>query len=245
MSPRPTGAPHASPRGLPRRTTLRALDTHRLIPARFSDHSVLADLAPTDDDLRALFELEAFTNDRVRGERDGLAGIGPDELLAGVPYAHIVNAAFCHPHPEGGRFNGPGRGAWYAAFEIETAQAEVAFHRTVQLAEIDWRERTTATWVEYLSDVSGSLHDIREDARFASCLRPDSYVRGQALAARLLEAGSLGILYPSVRRAGGTCLACFRPAVVTHVRPARAWRFTWEDGRLQGIRAVAASRRSV
>ena len=92
-------------------TEVRAIDTHRLIPARFSDQSVLAVLASSDDDLQALFELEALTNDRGRGERQGLAGIGPDELLAGVPYAHIVNAAFCHPHPEGSRFHGPTRRA--------------------------------------------------------------------------------------------------------------------------------------
>lgn len=34
----------------------------------------------------------------------------------------------------GSRFNGPDRGAWYAAFETRTAQAEVAFHKAVELA---------------------------------------------------------------------------------------------------------------
>ncbi len=34
----------------------------------------------------------------------------------------------------------------------------------------------------------------------------------------LLAAGAAGIVYPSVRRGGGTCLACFRPALVANVR---------------------------
>ncbi len=62
-----------------------------------------------------------------------LPGIGVRELLFGVPYYRVVNAAFTHAHPLGSRFNGPDRGAWYAAFETRTAQAEVAFHKTVQL----------------------------------------------------------------------------------------------------------------
>jgi hypothetical protein len=47
----------------------------------------------------------------------------------GVPNYRIVNAAFVHAHPLGSRFNGPDRGAWYAGFEVETSQAEVACAR--------------------------------------------------------------------------------------------------------------------
>jgi hypothetical protein len=78
--------------------------------------------------------------------------------------------------------------------------------------------------------VSAGLHDLRDDPRFAGCLAPESYVESQALAARLLDAGSLGVVYPSVRHAGGTCIACFRPAVVGNVRRDRTYRLTWEGG---------------
>jgi hypothetical protein len=40
------------------------------------------------------------------------------------------------------------------------------------------------------------------------------------LALDLLMRGSNGIVYPSVRRDGGTCVVCFRPALVYHVRRA-------------------------
>ena len=30
------------------------------------------------------------------------------------------------------------------------------------------------------------------------------------------------------RREAGTCIACFRPALVSHVRPGARWRFVWE-----------------
>ncbi len=220
---------------LARVSEIRARDVHRLVPSRFSDESVLARLTGDVADLQALFELDAATNARLVAETAGLTGIGPDELLAGVPYAHIVNAAFCHPHPEGSRFNGPDRGAWYAAFAVETSHAEVAFHKQVQLDEIGWTAREEVTYDDYLADVSANLHDLRENSRLAACLAPDSYVASQRLAARLLNAGSLGVVYPSVRQTGGTCLACFRPAIVTHVRRDATWRFIWNGGLLQSV----------
>ena len=68
-------------------------------------------------------------------ENNLLPGIGIHELVFGVPNYRIVNAAFCHPHPLGSRFNGPDRGAWYAGTELETAHAEVVYHRGNELAE--------------------------------------------------------------------------------------------------------------
>ena len=212
---------------LPAISIVRQYDTHRLVPSRQGD-SVLTRIADDDAHLRQISDLDQATNDRLLAEHDRLPGIGPHELVFGVSYAAIVNAAFCHAHPLGGRFNGPERGAWYSAFELETAQAEVAFHKSVELAEIDqWNE--SVTYDEYLADFSALLHDLRGDRRFLDCLRPDSYTASQDLAERLLLAGSAGVVHPSVRRATGTCLACFRPALVAHVRKEATWRFTWAN----------------
>ena len=210
---------------------IQQADTHRLVPSKYlpRDYSVLTRIADDDAHLAAIFELEAATNERLLAESGHAAGIGPEELLAAVPHATIVNAAFSHPHPLGSRFNGPDRGAWYAAFEVETAQAEVAFHKAVELAEIGWPDESV-TYDDYAADFKAEMHDIRRASGFRSALAPDSYEVSQVLAAELLEAGSLGIVYPSVRRGGGTCLACFRPALVAHVRRGPRWRLTWRGG---------------
>jgi len=210
-------------------TLVRQFDTHRLIPSRHAPQgdSVLAALADDDQHLQAIFELDGATNDRLLAGRSGLPGIGPEELVAGVPHAAVVNASFCHPHPLGARFSSPDRGAWYAAFELETAQAEVAFHKTVQLAEID-RFEDSVTYDDYLADFSASFHDLRKAKKgVRAWLDPASYAASQQLAEDLLEQGGLGVVYPSVRHGGGTCVACFRPALVMNVRKARTWRFTW------------------
>jgi len=208
---------------------VRQFDTHRLIPSKHTprDESVLVRIADDDQHLQAIFELDAATNDRLLAEHQRFPGIGVEELVAGVPCPHVVNAAFCHPHPLGGRFNSPDRGAWYAAVALETAQAEVAFHKSVELEEVDWTREESITYDDYLSDVSAAFHDLRHAPGFRACLNPRSYAASQALAERLLEAGSLGVVYPSVRHAGGTCLACFRPALVTNVRRDATYRFTF------------------
>src|SRR4029079_7195758 len=117
---------------------VRHFDTHRLVPSKHASRgdSVLVRIADDDEHLQTIFALDAATNDRLLAEHQRFPGIGVEELVAGVPCAHVVNAAFCHPHPLGARCNGPDRGAWYAAVALETSQAEVAFHKSVELAEV-------------------------------------------------------------------------------------------------------------
>jgi hypothetical protein len=106
----------------PRLRLIRERDTHRLVPSKYRENeSVLAPIARDDDDLKAIFDLEQATNDRLLAEHQRLPDIGPHELVFGVPSYHVINAAFCHAHPLGARFNGPDRGAWYAAFAAHRA----------------------------------------------------------------------------------------------------------------------------
>jgi RES domain-containing protein len=221
---------------LPPLRRLARRDTHRLIPSKYSGESVgdsvLVRIAGDDAHLAEIFELDGATNDRLLAESNLLPGIGVHELVFGVPHYRIVNAAFTHAHPLGSRFNGPDRCAWYAAFALATAQAEVAWHKSVELAEVGWRAEESITYDDYRADFTADFHDLRAARGFAACLDPASYVESQALAEHLLAAGALGIVYPSVRHSGGTCLACFRPALVNNVRKHARYRFTWKgEGR--------------
>ena len=87
----------------------------------------------------------------------------------------MINAAFCHAHPLGSRFAGPDRGAWHAGFEIETAHAEVAFHKSVELAEIGTPDESI-TYDDYQADFAGTFHDLRGTAGWSACLSPTSYI---------------------------------------------------------------------
>ena len=212
----------------PRQTLLRQFDTFRVIPSRFAalGDSVLVGIADDQAMLFDIFALDSATSERLRGEQGQLTGVARDELVFGVPNFRIINAAFTYARPEGSRFNGADRGAWYCSFEVETALAEVAFHKSVEYQEIG-RFDDSVTYAALLADFTHQFHDLRGDSRFAACLDPESYVASQRLGEALLEAGSVGLIYPSVRRPEGANLACFRPAVVANVRQGDTWRFTW------------------
>lgn len=200
-----------------------------MIAAKHSEGgSVLASISDSESMLADLAELDGATNDRLVGEEGLLPGISVHELVYGVRYASIVNAAFTHKNPAGSRFNDGARGAWYAGVERATSIAEVAYHRARQLTNIDWKEEERATYDDYLSDFNTEFHDLRGPDReaatrpFKKFLKPEPvpacYAESQQLARKLLASRSNGLIYPSVRNPGGTCVVCFRPTLVYHVR---------------------------
>jgi RES domain-containing protein len=223
---------------VPKLNKLERNDTHRLIPYRYSDRGKpILDLLADDDDrlLNDLTELEGATNDRLLGESGKLPGISAIELVSGFRLAHIVNAAFTHAHPLSARFNSAGRGAWYAAFEIQTAQTEVAFHRTSELKEVGWKGEEVSPYVDYLADFRYEFHDIREESDFLDCLDPNTYDASQMLGRQLVTHGSAGIVYPSVRHKGGVCVVCFRPPLVLNVREGKMVTFTFVDSEVAKV----------
>jgi hypothetical protein len=206
-------------------------DTHRLIPAQYADGgiSVLARLTDDEEILDGIFELDNATNDRLLAESRLAPGIDERELVFGIPSYRIINAAFCHPAPEGSRFASSERGAWYASFELESSQAEIDYHRQLWLRETKWDSEDEADYLDYLADFRADFHDLRGTTKHADCLSPVSYAASQALAAQLLELGSAGIVYPCVRHRGGTCIACFRPVLVTNVRKGHIYTVVFSD----------------
>jgi hypothetical protein len=211
----------------------------RLIASRYPVVG-LFDRVAAAGDVDALIELEGWTNDRVANELGILTAVPRDEWVVGRPMATVVMAAFCHPRPGGSRFAGSDRGAWYAARTIDAALAESVYHRTEELREVGGFETRVQMRV-YLADFSAIFHDIRAhvpargtDRRkaapggWAAVYDPYDYTVSQRFGRDLLEAGSNGIVYRSVRHADGECVACFRPRLVRHVRAGGHYEFVWE-----------------
>jgi hypothetical protein len=210
---------------------LRALDwedAHRLIPSRYSESgTVLSALADNDRELDDLVLLDGATNDRVQAEQRGSIGISTFELVYGIPGAQVVNAAFTHASEFSGRFNDYTRGAWYAADSQRASIAEVVYHKSRRLSEIvvpDARferpARDVSTFDDWLADFRADFHVLDPPEKFARFLQPEPvpkcYAVSQALARDLLDAGSNGLVYPSVRYRRAHSVACFRPALVYH-----------------------------
>ena len=224
---------------LPPLTSIRQFDTVRLIPSRFAnlEDSVLRQIAHDDEHLQDLFDLDNATNARLAAEFGRPSGIGVDELVFGIPNFRIINAAFCYPQPAGSRFNSGERVAWYCAFDADTALDEVIFHKTVEYAEINYFV-DSVSYQGFYADFNAGFHDVRGSKKRRNCLDAQSYIASQELAAQLLEAGALGLVYPSVRHAGGTNLACFRPALVGNVRRASSYQLTWSGSSTPEVRKL-------
>ncbi len=216
---------------------LRRRRTHRLIPTRYPSVGIL-DRVASPDDLDAVFELEAWTNDRVSTELGILLRIPRDEWVVGTPMASVVMAAFCHPRPGGARFNGDDRGAWYASFSLETAHAEAVFHRGRELADIGVSD-ARLQMREYTATFTGPFRDIRPDRREYRPLHdPVSYDASQRFAGDLRVAGANGVVYRSVRHDAGTCLACFKPQLVRDVSIGGHYEYRWSGGPEAAVRRL-------
>jgi len=225
---------------MPPSRRIRLKDSCRLIPSLYQSRGIL-DTVAAPEDLAAIIELESWTNDRISSELGILHRIPPAEWVSKRPMASVIMAAFCHPRPFGGRFNGPERGAWYAANSLAAAHAEVLYHRTAELAEIGVFE-TRLEMRLYQADFDAMFHDVRaETPENAPYHDPVSYTASQRLARRLLDGGSNGVVYRSVRRAGSHCIACFRPALVLNVRAGRHFEYRWEGSRNARIRPLIAA----
>jgi hypothetical protein len=211
--------------------------TCRLVPSRYPSVGLFDDIASAED-LDAIVELEAWTNDRLSAELGILHSIGRDEWITGEPMASVIMAAFCHPRPGGGRFSTADRGAWYAGRHVDTALAESVYHRTSELAEVGHFD-TRVQMRLYHADFSSTFHDLRGRRDDDPLYDPDSYAASQPFARGLLEQGSNGIVYDSVRHAGGQCIACFRPKLVKRVRVAAHYEYVWEGRPDPRVRRLA------
>jgi hypothetical protein len=201
-------------------------DFHRLIPSRYSESgTVLSALADNAQEIEDLILLVGATNDRVQSEQWGFIGISTFELVYGIPNAHVVNAAFTHANETGSRFSDHTRGAWYAADSQKASIAEVVYHKSRRLSDIivpnapgERPPRDVSTYDDWLADFQAEFHVLEPPEEFSEFLQPEPvpqcYGTSQALARSLLQKGSNGLVYPSVRYTGAWCIACFRPALV-------------------------------
>jgi RES domain len=210
----------------------------RLVPSRYPVVGLL-DRVASPDDLAAVFELEDWTNDRISTELGILHTIPENEWVTGRTMASVVMAAYCHPRAGGSRFSTEERGAWYAARTLATALAESIHHRTAELREVGGYETRVQLRV-YLADFRTKFHDLRGavgdwDPLYA----PDDYSASQAFGRRLLETGSNGIAYRSVRDPGGACIACFRPPLVRNVRAGGHYELRWSGTPEPAVRRLA------
>lgn len=206
-----------------------------MIATRFPTVGVFDDIAADEDDLRAAFEIEDLTNTR-QVATNRLRQIPGGEVAAGGVGASLVMAAFLYAHESGGRFTDHRLGGWYAATELETAIQETVFHNHRRLAassagfpaRIQMRELVAELDEDFL-DLRGRRNDRPE------LYDPEDYAASQAFAAShrwpFAAVAEAGVIYDSVRRAGGTNVCVWRPlSVALPVIQGDHYEYVWNAG---------------
>jgi hypothetical protein len=194
----------------------------RVISSRFPPIHLFERVASAED-WDALYYLESLTNSRLRDVE--LVPHGERAFGAG---ASVIMAPFTHLNPDGSRFADDTFGAFYAAARLATSIAETRYHRELFLRATHERP-TEVDMRSYLCDVAANFHDIRgEQDRMPDIYDPDSYAASQKLARALKAGGSNGVVYDSVRHAGGHCLAIYRPRLIQNLRQGAHLRYVWD-----------------
>jgi len=207
--------------------------SYRIVASRFPPVG-LFDRIAAPEDLEAVFELESLTNPRLRQEWGDLSLVPPSRRISG-PGTTPIMAAFTHANPLGSRFSDGTHGVYYAARERDTAIAETVHHRQIFLRATS--EPATVLQMRcYLADVTGTLHDIR--GGWPELHDPDSYAASQAAARELRRAGSDGVVYDSVRRRGGQCVAAFYPDLVAPAVQGPHLLYHWDGERISHFTVV-------
>jgi RES domain-containing protein len=188
--------------------------TTRLIPSRFPPIPAF-DAVTTSGDLKAVMDLEGWTNDRLVSPR--LARLPRAQWVYGSSNASVVMAAFLHGSPGGLRFSDASLGAWYGSTHLNTALLEVAngLRKEISLSALTQKSES---YRQYKADLTGDYIDIL--GLHPEYHNPDdaSYPVAQAFGQRVRAYNArAGIRYESVRHPGHENWVCFRPLRVRSV----------------------------
>ncbi|MEX0623646.1 RES family NAD+ phosphorylase [Saccharospirillum sp.] len=166
--------------------------------------------------------LESATSDRLHNwDRF----VDPKDLRTGPGWSTVM-ASFCYPG-EGGRFNAADQGAYYAGLALETAVREWAWHTARVWRGFNMTEDASAMARCYTGKVARELVDVRGDARYCS----EHYSDCRLLGRTLLNEGFYGLVYDSVRHAGGANVAFLRPPGTTAVKQKGHCVLKWDGER--------------
>lgn len=216
----------------PRQRVVHWMRATRIIASRYPPIDLFERVSPDPEVWEALIAAEQSVNPRMRDEAGEIHLVAPEERVAG-PGASDVMACFTHLNPKGSRFSGQRAGAYYAGREFETALRETAYHFGRFAADSNDLPRYETMRV-LVGSIDARLHDVGSmPARErAAVLNPDSYAASQFLAQQLRDGGSNGVVYSSVRNAGGQCVAVFRPRAVGIPVPTKHLRYHWDGTRV-------------
>lgn len=209
----------------------------RLVASQFPPISLFEDYVDADL-LHAAFLIEARTNPRLRDEAGELTLVAKQDYVLGQG-ASPVMAAFTHIGKPS-RFTDGTFGVYYAGKTLDTAIAEVKFHRERFLSFTN-EPPLQLTLRSYVGKIKKPLLDIR-DASYKQYVNPNikTYPRCQKFSTKLRATEAWGLIYPSVRHTGSECVAFYRPPAVGLPIQGKHVAMHWDGASISGVYEMKA-----
>ena len=205
----------------------------RIVPTRYPS-VYLYDRVADADDFDALYALEALSNERLRDESGQIERVPAAQRLFG-PGSGPIMAAFTHVNLAGSRFSDGSYGVFYAARDRATAIAETCYHHGRFLAATAQPALHLPMQLYHLA-LDARLHDLRPlDAAPAAVHDLNDYSAARSLAAGLRAGGSAGVVYRSVRHAGGHNIGLFSPRGASQCLHAAHLLYAWDGQRFVDV----------
>lgn len=215
----------ATPQNEPPEVAVNWPEVYRIIPSQFPPVNVFEHIYDTADEMELAFAIEGLTNRRLRHEAGDIRLVPREDWVWG-PGASVIMACFTHTG-RASRFSNGDYGVYYGADTLATAIAETRYHREAFLAATN-EDDIEITMRVYVNRIRQPLRDLRGQ-EFVSLLDPDDYGAPQAFGAQWHEKRAWGVVYPSVRGTGGTCVGAFRPPALTLPVPSAHLRYVWKQ----------------
>jgi hypothetical protein len=208
----------------------------RIIRSSYPPIDLFEDIADPAD-WPQLISAEQKTNPRIMATIGNL-DLVPSERRVGGNGASFLMASFTHVSTDRpSRFSDGSYGVLYVGDRFETAFFETIHHHACFMARTREAPGWTSQFREIIMSVDADLYDLRaRKPGYTPALDPESYAAGQRLAASLRGAGSDGIVYPSVRYAGGECVALFYPDLASGPVQGRHLDYHWDGQRVDLVR---------
>ena len=181
-----------------------------------------------DADLQAAVLAELSTVDpQIIGN---LRLLPAGSLPAGSGASRIITSyTFSRP----GRFNDETFAAFYGGDSLATAIAETVHHIVAPLRDSNAPAQTLPPrLVLHVDVVASGVIDARA-ARYPEIYDPNAYTESERFGTVVHERGHQGIVYRSVRRESGECVAIYDPAALSNCRDVRELVYRYADGRIE------------
>jgi hypothetical protein len=206
----------------------------RIIRSAFPPIDLFEDIAdPADWPL--LISAEQKTNPRIMTSI-GKLDLVPVDRRVGGPGASWLMAPFTHVSVDRpSRFTDGSYGVLYVGKDFETALFETIHHHARFMARTAEAPGWTSQFREIVFSVRAELHDLR-GAPHHPALDGGNYAASQALAKALRLAWSNGVVYPSIRHAGGECAGLFYPDCAANPIQGRHLDYHWDGAGVDLVR---------